>query len=232
MVQSDGGDGLILRDTYDVPEDVAAGPHSPAFAKFLWNWFGDTAAVTHGELDLRFLRDLTSEELLLARQLIRRNLWLNQTHIIQGASALRDVDAVPILRELLSKEPDVSRRLVLAGALWKIDRDPLFVTCLDDARSKSAGVFSIYPHLLQVLWLDDERALDFLIGLLKVKDRMTQSFTLGVLNELEFGRRMNVPPNDLPHQVADYFRLGSDPVFRAQMTAAIRQRNAQTKNGW
>jgi hypothetical protein len=57
---------LRLRDSYDVPEDVAAGPHSPAFGKFLWNWFGDTSAVTHGELDLTFLNDLAPEELSLS----------------------------------------------------------------------------------------------------------------------------------------------------------------------
>lgn len=128
---------MILRDSYDVPQEVASGLHSPAFAKFLRNWFGDTTALTHGELDFTFLQDLTPGELSVARELIRRNLRLKQTHMIMGAAALHDMDAVPILRALLDGESDISRRLTTAGALWKINRDPVFIRCLEEA--KSAG---------------------------------------------------------------------------------------------
>jgi hypothetical protein len=64
---------LRLRDSYDVPSEVALGSHSRAFGEFLWNWFGDTYRITRGELDLTFLRDLTPEE-------------LEQDHIIEGAA--------------------------------------------------------------------------------------------------------------------------------------------------
>jgi hypothetical protein len=86
---------LILRDSYDIPADVAAGPHSPAFAKFLRNWFGEPAAITHGELDITFLTELTAEEAELARAMIRRNPGLKYNHIIEGTAALRDTGAVP-----------------------------------------------------------------------------------------------------------------------------------------
>jgi hypothetical protein len=222
---------LRLRDTYDVPEDVAAGPHSPAFAKFLWNWFGDTRAVTHGELDLTFLDELTLEERALARELIRRNLKLKYNHIIEGASALHDLDAAPILQRMLREEPDISRRLVMAGALWKLNRSPVFIECLEEAKSKLGSIFQ-FGHLGQVLWLGDERAVDFLIDLLAVNDWGVQSMTLGLLNELEFGRRMGIPAGKMPHQPADYRKMRGDPTFRAQMVAAIQARNAQSKNGW
>jgi hypothetical protein len=221
---------LRLRDSYDIPEDVAAGPHSPAFAKFLWNWFGDTAALTHGELDLTFLSELTPEELSLARELIRRNLALKYNHIIEGASALHDLDAAPTLQKMLREEPDISRRLTMAGALWKINRDPVFIDCLEEAKSRG-GVFGYRP-LLQVLWLDDERALDFLIGLLDVNDWTTQSLTLGLLNELEFARHMGIHASNMRHQPAEYRKLRNDPGFRAEMVAAIHKRNAETRNGW
>lgn len=222
---------MKLRDIYDVPEDVANGAHSPAFAKFLWNWFGDTRALTHGELDITFLRDLTSEDLSLAQQLIRRNLRLNQNHIIEGVSALHDVDAVPVLQRMLAEEPDISRRLTIAGTLWKVSRDPAFVACLEEAKSKSITVFAT-PHLWQVLWLDDERAIDFLMDLLETGEWSVQSLTLGLLNELEFGCRMGVPAAKMPHQRADYRKLRTDPVFRCHMTAAIHKRNLESKNGW
>jgi hypothetical protein len=222
---------LRLRDTFDVPEDIATGAHSPAFSKFLWNWFGDTRALTHGELDITFLRDLTPEELSLARQLIRRNLSLKRNHIIEGVSALHDVDAAPILREMLHEESDISRRLTVAGVLWKVSRDPVFLSCLDEARSKSISMFAT-PHLWQVLWLDDERAIDFLMSLLDEGDWSVQSLTLGLLNELEFGRQMGIPAAKMPHQPADYRKLCADPAFRAHMTAAIHKRNLESKNGW
>ncbi len=222
---------MWLSDSYDVPNGVAEGPHSTVFAKFLRSWFADTYAIPHGELDIRFLEDLSPEELSLARELIRRNLKSKRNHIIEGAAALRDPDAIPILRGLRAQESDMSRRLTMAGALWKIDRDPIFVDCLREARSVRAEIFGS-PHLYQVLWLDDERALDFLIGLLEVKERTTvYSFTLGLLNELESGQGM-VHHSKMPHQPEDYRKLQKDPVFRAHMVTAIRKRNAESTNGW
>ena len=89
---------------YDIPPEVTLAPRSPAFKKFLNNWLYDTHAVTHYELDLTFLEELTSEERELARHLIRRNLQLKHTHIIEGTSALKDTDAVPILRAMFNEE--------------------------------------------------------------------------------------------------------------------------------
>lgn len=220
---------MRLSDTYNVPESVAAGHHSPAFSKFLRNWFGDATALTHGELDFTFLNDLTSEELSLARVLIRGNLPLRQWHIIEGAAALHDAEAAPILHAMLDKESDQSWRLTISWALWKINRDPIFIECLQQAKSVRPGVFG-YFHLLQVLWLGDERALDFLIDLLDENDRKVRSFTLALLNELEFGRRMGIHACEMPHQPGDYRKLRSDPAFRVQMAAAIRRRNAESRN--
>jgi hypothetical protein len=97
------GRSVRLSDTHDVPATVASGDHSPAFAKFLSNWFGDTTRLTHGGLDITLLNDLTHDELSVARELIRRNLHLKLSHIIQGAAALDDAEAVPILRAMLEK---------------------------------------------------------------------------------------------------------------------------------
>jgi hypothetical protein len=86
-------------------------------------------------------------------------------------------------------------------------------------------------HLWQVLWLDDERAVDFLIDLLNQKDWPALSMTLGLLNQLEFGRPMGVPAREMPHQPADYRKLRGDPAFRAHMVAAIHKLNAERRNG-
>ena len=215
---------MRLRDSFDIPEEVSRGPHSPTFEKFLWNWFGDTGPVTHGELDLTFLNDLTPTELDCAREMIRRNLKLRYVHIIEGASALRDLKAAPILRAMIEDEPDASRRLTMAGALWKITGDPLFATLLEHAM-KIPDLHLIRAHLLQVLWLDDERAIDLLVDLLP------EPFALGLLNELEFGSRAERVPREKWRSPSEYRQLRNDPTFRERMVAAIHRWNAESKNG-
>ena len=156
---------MILRDSYDIPEEVSRGPHSPAMEKFLRSWFGDIRALSLGELDITFLNDLTEEELKVAREMLRRNLKLRQIHLFIGVSALHDVEAAPTLRAMIDDEPSDSRRLSMAGALWKLTRDPIFPFLLE--RAKASGDQNlITAHLNQVVWLDDDRALDFLIDLL------------------------------------------------------------------
>ena len=223
---------MRLSDSYDIPEEVVQGPHSPVFEKFLRNWFGDTYAITHGELDLTFLKDLTPEERELAREMIRRNLKLKQTHVIQGVSALHDVAAAPILRRMLDDESDESRRLTIASTLWKLNGDPVFIECLNHAKVSHCNLLD-GAHLLQVLWLGDERAIDFLIDLLdcKNKDWFVQYQTLGVLNRLEFGRQIAVPAREMPRQPDDYRKRRHDPAFRELMTAAVRKWNSEMKNG-
>jgi hypothetical protein len=219
-----------LLDSYDIPEAVAAGPHSPAFGKFLWNWFGDPMALSRGELDLTFLKDLTPAELALARELIRRNLHVRHTNIFQGVEALGDVEAAPILRKILDQETDLGWRLTIAGALWKLNRDPVFVECLEHAKAAKPSMFQ-YVHLARVLWLDDERAVDFLIDLLDQPDWGGRSMVLSLLNALELGKRLPMSADKMPHQPADYRKLRNDPAFRAHMVAAIHSRNAASKNG-
>jgi hypothetical protein len=249
-------------DGYDIPEDVSRGPHSPAFGKFLRKWFYDTYAVTHGELDLSFLEDLTSEERDLASQLIRRNLKSRHTHIIEGASALRDIAAVPILKTMFEQEPDESRRLTIAGALWKLSKDPVFVNCLE--RGKTNGSLG-YTGLLQVLWLDDWRSVDFLIELLPKRDHESPLW--------KWFRRLAFSPLLRPILICSYLQLSNargdnehyvalsllnqlefgksimghperfrppssyrmrrnDATFRGFMTAAVHQWNVESKNGW
>jgi hypothetical protein len=222
--------GLRLLDSYDIPDAVVAEPHSPAFSRFLWTWFGDPMELSRGELDLTFLTDLTQEELSLARELIRRNLQVKHTQLFQGVTVLHDVEAAPILRKMLDDERDLSWQLTIASALWKLTRDPIFVECLERAKSVKPSIFQ-YVHLLQVLWLGDARAVDFLIDLLDQKDRMARSGVLRLLNELESGKPMWISADKMPRQPADYCRMRGDPAFRAHMVAAIQKRNAESKNG-
>jgi len=224
---------MTLKSVYDIPEEVrknAEGDrYSTVFADFLWNWFGSTKAATNRRIDLSFVSRLSPSELSLAKDLIRRNLKLRYDHILWGASTLNDTEAVPALRRLLADERDLSRRLTIAGELWKLSRDPVFLDCLRDAKIRNPSLF-VFGHLLQVLWLDDERALDFLVGLLD--EPSVKGYALSLLNELEYGPHPTVPSGKLPHQ-ADYYRKNRlDPQFRAVVVSAIQKRNAESKYGW
>jgi hypothetical protein len=159
---------MWLSDSYHVPQELVDAPHSPAFREFLLTWFGSTVSIIYGLPNLTILNTLTPDEITLAQQLVRGNLNGRYIHIINATWALRDTSAAPMLRRMLEDEPDESRRLTIAGALWKLVRDPVFPEYLEQA--KKSGLIASYAHLLQVLWLDDERALDFLIDLLPQDD--------------------------------------------------------------
>src|SRR5262245_54693034 len=81
---------------------------------------------------------------------------------------------------MLEDEPDPSCRLTIAGATWKLVRDPVLIECLE--RTKGTG--TMVAHINQVLWLDDERALDFLTGLLPADDEDNRKATLIRLRSL------------------------------------------------
>jgi hypothetical protein len=195
----------------------------------------------------------------VARGPLRRNLKLKHTHTIQGASALHDVAAVPMLRAMFDEEVDESRRLTIAGALWKPVKDPIFIECLERAKANgSLGYFG----LLMLLWLDDLRAIDFLIDLLPQRDRESApwrllrcfavrpplrpliraflahahsnqqgAFALSLLNQLEFGRRV-AGDGSMWRLPSDYRRKRDDAAFRESKTAAIYRWNLEAKNGW
>ncbi len=142
---------MWLSSVYDVPQDVIDGLHSPAFRQFLVYWFGGVR-VSFDER-LTATNHLSAEEVALGQQLIRRALKSKHSHIISGTWALGDLEAIPLLRTMFDDEPDESRRLVIAGALWKLNKDPVFIECLN--RAKESGLLKVYFHLCHVLWLND-----------------------------------------------------------------------------
>jgi hypothetical protein len=236
---------MWLSDSYDVPQE---------FREFLLTWFGSTVRITFGLPRLTILNALTQDEITVAQQLVRRNLKGRRSHIINATWALRDISAAPLLRMMLEDEPEESRRLTLAGALWRLVRDPVFLECLEQA--KKSGMIASWPHLLQVLWLDDGRALDFLIDLLPQEDvdkRKAALFRLrNVLQHTPFRgwafRRIKkhneaqgagpwapivlnnlefdrvVPPDEM-HRPSHYRQHQFDSAFRQHMLLAIHKSN-------
>lgn len=229
---------MWLSDSYEVPQELVDNPPSPEFRRFLLNWFGSNR-VDNSDM-VRSATCLAGEELTLARDLMRRNLKTRHTTIINGTWILGDMDAIPLLREMFENEPNESRRLTIAGALWKLCRDPVFIECLNRVRGTSLMV----PHMDQVLWLDDERAVDFLIDLLPADDRdyrrmrrrgiwrklfgisqdqaaITGRWALGMLNRLETGPRLIGLSEGRPP--SHYRELRNERGFRDLMVEAVHK---------
>jgi hypothetical protein len=245
---------MWLSDSYDVPQELVDAPHSPAFREFLLTWFGSTVRITFGLPYLTVLKALSPDEIALAQQLVRRNLKGRRLHIINATWALRDTSAAPLLRAMLEDEADRSRRLTIAGALWKLVRDPVFLEYLEEA--KKSGLIAVYSHLLQVLWLDDDRAIDFLIDLLPQDDEDKRKVALirrlNLLKHTPLRRWANnmitkhneaqgagpwaltilnhlefdrgVPPNQM-HPPSYYRQSQFDPAFRQRILLAIHKSN-------
>ena len=163
---------------------------------------------------------------------------------------------------MYNQEQGESRKLTIAGALWKLSKDPVFIECLE--RGKMNGSLG-YMGLLQVLWLNDRRAVDFLIDLLPKNDRESRFwswfrrlaffplFRLVLADTYIAYRKARVDETgyyalSLLNQLEfgksimahrEQFRPPSyyrerrhDPAFQELMTAAVRRWNKETTNGW
>lgn len=166
------------------------------------------------------MRALTPQETELAKDLLRRNLKLRYSHIIEGVAEMADVASVPILRAMLAQESDLSWQLTIAGALWKLACDPSLVDCLNRMRTSNDSSLK-QAHFRQILWLRDERAIDLLFDMLDDRDQFVRFLAVSTLNELEFGRRFMVPENKLPCGVAEYRRRRQDRALREVLVANL-----------
>lgn len=238
---------MWLSDSYEVPQELIDNPPSPEFRQFLLDWFGSNRVESIDRF--RSATCLAPAEMPLARELMRCNLKTRRVHIINGTWILGDRDAIPVLRTMFGNELEESRRLTIAGALWKLDQDPVLIECLN----RASGTLLI-AHLEQVLWLNDERALDFLIDrlpendddpsfrrkralgeafshtplrriftgifLAEAKVNAADRWVLGMLNRLETGRHVHLDD----FRPASYYRQRrNDPEFRALMVEAVRK---------
>jgi hypothetical protein len=200
---------------YDIPS--FAGSPSPALKQFLSHWFKDSFALTRGDVDLSFVSELSDHEREYACDLLRRNLSLRYTHIIQGLGVLQDTSAVPVLSRMLTEEENLSRRLTIAGTLWRLGRDEAFFDVLAEMKASGDAIL-IQAHIDQVLWLADERAIDLLCEFLDHSDSFVRFLALSRLNEVEFGDTFTMQrADDLIRQPKYYRKRRYETALRRQM---------------
>jgi hypothetical protein len=209
---------------YDIPAETWSKPRSDGFQRFFKLWFQNSFALSRHEADLTFLSGLTPEESELARELIRRNLRLRQTHLIDGAVLFKDTEAVPLLGALLDAETNASWRLTISGALWKLVGDERFRECVHRMLLSSDSSLK-KAHFHQVLWLNDESAIEALFDLLSDSDHFVGDMALLTLNQLEHDETFFVGPDRLPSQPGYFRRRRSEQGFCQELA-----RNLQAKS--
>lgn len=207
-----------------------AGTPSPAFEQFLYHWFVNSWDLTRHEVDLSFIDELSPDELDRARELLRMNLHLKQNHIIEGVAILRDLKAVPLLRSLLEAESSSSRRLTIAGSLSKLtDNHALSEAISGMVNSGTPSLKSAHFH--QILWLDDERAINALFDLCVDSDNFVRFLAVKTLNALEFDRRFSVPEKELPHGSDYYQGRRHEAEFRQLLVRRLHTQNIERQDG-
>lgn len=203
-------------NVYDIPSSVRAGRHSKAFGQFLHHWFVDSFGLQRHEVDLGFLEEMTAAEHELAVDLLRRNLHLGYAHIVEGIAYLNDRNSVPTLKTMLESTSDLSRKLTIAGTLWKLERDPVFPKLIDALIREGSSTIK-QAHFDQVLWLDNEDVLRCLLELVNDSDSFVRFLALSRLNEFNDNRRYLVGEDQLPKSAAYFQKLKSDHLRRHEM---------------
>ena len=123
---------------------------------------------------------------------------------------------------MLDGEANLSRRLTIAGSLWRLTDDDVFAATLIQMQRCDNAILK-QAHFEQILWLKDERALSIYYDLIDDSDSFVRFLALTQLNEIELGRRFLVPESDLPHQL-DYYRSRQDDAsFRATMIERLKK---------
>ena len=208
--------------SYDIPYTAQPkdGLHSPAYHKFYENFFVDSMGLTRHEVDLDFLEALTPQETELAKDLIRRNLKLRYVHIIEGVATLQDHDAIPELKDMLAHETDLSRKLTIAGTLWKLDKDSVFPEYLQQM-AKSDNDSLRVAHIHQIAWLGDKRAINLLIDILEGGYGFARHLSLSMLNAIE-NKKVYIG-SELPHSEKYYISRKDDDVFMEKLVKNLNE---------
>lgn len=113
---------------------------------------------------------------------------------------------------MLAAQRDLSRRLTIAGSLWRLAQDEAFVDQLAQMMACTTSTMRS-AHIDQVLWLGDGRSLDMLIELLDDSGAFVRYLALKRLNELEIQGLRIRSAADLPHSPHYYRAHRNDPAF-------------------
>lgn len=172
---------------YQIDIDPSAEQFSQSFKNFFHHHFVSSIGLIREEVDTSFFKTMTEEEKEIAKRLVRDNLRIRHPHLFKAAGKLKDVSALPILYEQFKLDSDLSWRLTIGQAIWRINGDNMYAELLRELPVHSKPSMKA-AHLNQVTDLKNEESIEMLYSFLSDKDRFVRRLALSNLNYLLHGK--------------------------------------------
>ena len=172
---------------YFIDIDPNSNSLSTAFKDFYQNHFVNAFGLSRGDVDTYFYNAMTTEEKEIAKRLIRQNLKLRQAHLFKAAGILNDVEALPILYEQLNSNSDLSWRLTIGQAIWRLNRDEIYGDLLRQLKEHPSDNMR-EAHFDQVTDLKNDESIEMLFDYLNDESGLVKSMTVRKLNFISAGQ--------------------------------------------
>jgi hypothetical protein len=175
--------------------EIDINPNSQSLSKdfkdFFHNHFVDSYGLTRNEVDTSFFKNMSAKEKEIAKNIIRKNLHLKYVHLFKASGELEDEKALPILYEFINNEKDLSWKLTIGRAIWKINKDKVYEDLLISLAT-SIDENLKYAHFEQLYDLGENKKIQFL-QLMTGKDetlseRRATEILCQILNKKEFSK--------------------------------------------
>lgn len=204
-----------------VPVDLTL-PEAPIrVQRFVHDFFTNPVAVLRGEADLGYVENLSPSERDSLAALVRLNLRPLRSATLEAISALRAVEVVSDLEELLEEEDDASRRLEIAGSLARVMDDPGYIRPYLRELKASRDATLKEAHFDDIRLLPPAEQLDFFFDLLADPDSsFVRHLALTELNGLQ--DRKWYLARELPRNESYYLSRRNDPQLRDALVEAAQ----------
>lgn len=202
---------------YFIDIDPNSNSLSKEFKDFYENHFIDAYGLSRGEVDTYFFNSMTTEEKEIAKRLIRQNLNLRQTHLFRAAGILNDNEALPILYDQLKNNNDLSWRLTIGQAIWRLNQDELYPELLRQLKEHPSETMR-EAHFDQVTDLKNEESIEMLFDYLNDESGLVKSMTVSKLNFIMAGRHKQKQEFDR----AFFLSKQTDKEFKNQLVKNLK----------
>lgn len=197
---------------------------SKAFKDFYHYFFEDLYLVGRGEVSvLDFYPKMKAAEKQQAIKLLQESLQNSvptDQFAVESLGLLKAVSSIPFLKKQLEKEKNYYFRLIIAKALYRINKDAVYFELLEKLpHLKDAYNKKTFAHWL--LDVGDERTVRTLYILLNDKDDDVKDVALRLLNHIDNNFDFRYPLKT-PKKGMDYFIQNEHASFIAELTAKLK----------
>ena len=204
-----------MESEYKIDIDPNSPEFSTAFREFYKNHFEDAYGLSRGEVDESFFTRMTQTEKETAKRLIRQNLELRQPHLFRAAGILKDEDAISILYKHFHRDTNLSWRLTIGQAIWRINGDEMYENLLNELSDHPDETMKV-AHLDQITDLRNEVSIDLLFKLLNDDSGFIQRLAHTKLDFIMTGQHKPQPEYEIQ------FYKTADSDLRAELLENLR----------